>query len=292
MKISRIAILSTLVLTILFLASILRAEDSNNLLRNPGFEEGTDGWQSYGGTLTYKNNPVHTGSRAAFLFATEAEACIYQTVHVLAGHTYIFSGWEYQNNIYEPIILLQISWYDDENGTGEEISQNDSIGILYYPNKYSFLTTGTCVAPTNALSATVKGIVRIAAPDQFASVYFDDMSFLEITPTPTPTPTPMPSPTPTPTPSPTCAPNLLLTNASFEEGTANWSTYGGSLSLVESPARSGAHAVALNSDTISAIWIHQRFQYWGRFSVHNRKMYSFLPLVSKRFDKPKLCLQY
>ena len=182
-----------------------------------------------------------------------------QTVGVLPGHTYIFSGWEYQNNINEPFISLRICWYEGENGTGIEISQNDSTGIFYYPNHYSFISTAICTAPPSAHSAKLKGIVRIAAPGLFASVYFDDMTFFETTSssTPTPTPSPTPTPTPTPTPKPTCAPNLLLTNSGFEDGTTGWSTYRGSFSVVESPVQGGSYAAALNYDTVSTIWVYQ-----------------------------------
>ena len=232
MKIFRITILSTLVLTFLFLASILRAEASNNLLQNPGFEEGIAGWQSLGGTLTYTNNPVHTGNRAAVLIANEAEAYIYQTVPVFPGSSCTFSGWTFKNSIYEGNVSLQISWFEGEDGTGSEIRRDESDRFADNPSDYRFLTTGTHITPANAHSAKVKAAVRPADPSQPVSVFFDDMVFVEILHSSTPTPT--------------CAPNLLLTNPSFENSTAGWSTYGGSLSLVESPAQSGAHAVALN----------------------------------------------
>lgn len=245
-------------MTIPIPATILHAEDAINLLQNPTFEDGTTGWQGYGGTLTYTNNPVHTGSRAAVLIANEAEAYIFQTVHVLAGHTYIFSGWTYQNDLYEPIIFLRISWYGSENGAGGEISQNDSLGLVYKLSNYSFLTTDHCIAPANAHSAIVKGIVKIAAPNQPASVYFDDMTFIETITAPTSTPTP----TPTPTPSSTCAPDLL-TNPGFEEGITGWQSYRGNLSQVASPVHDGNFAAALITESFDTKLVHQLINIQG-----------------------------
>jgi len=187
LKNSRIIIFIILITILSISTNSLHAADAPNLLQNPGFEDGTNGWQWYGGILTYIDNPVHGGSRAAVLIASEAEAYISQTVHVSPGSCCTFSGWAFKNSIYEGNISLRISWYESEDGTGSEIKRNESDSFADNPIDYRFLTTGTHTTPANAHSAKVKGIVRLANPGQFVTAYFDDMSFIETIPISNPT---------------------------------------------------------------------------------------------------------
>ncbi|KPJ52512.1 MAG: hypothetical protein AMJ37_02740, partial [Dehalococcoidia bacterium DG_18] len=83
MKASRIAALLIMLAVVSPLAvNALSAEAQDNLLQNPGFEDGAAGWEYSGGVLTYTNNPVYCGSRAAIFIISEAEGYIYQTIPV------------------------------------------------------------------------------------------------------------------------------------------------------------------------------------------------------------------
>jgi hypothetical protein len=234
LKISRIAILIILIMSIISLTSILHAEDLTNILKNSGFEEGTANWSTYGGSLSLVESPVQSGSYAVALNSDAVSTIwVHQTVPIQGGESYTFCGYALKNDPNIESVFLRISWYESEDGFGTEMSHNDSLTTLTDDQpQYLLLTTNEATAPSNARSARVKAIVvpHAATP---ATVYFDEFSFvgpaptpsptptvtsaltptptptLELTPIPTPTPKPLPTPTPTQTQTPT--PTLTLT---------------------------------------------------------------------------------
>jgi hypothetical protein len=73
---------------------ICTADAENNLLLNPGFEEGTYSWSKHGGTFSTVRSPVRNGACAASLTSnTESRKWIYQISRVIPGESYEFSGW-------------------------------------------------------------------------------------------------------------------------------------------------------------------------------------------------------
>ena len=151
--------ISLLVLTAVLasLASDLQAGAWDNLLQNPGFEDGIAGWSSYGGTLSQVGSPVQSGAFAAALTSdTASTKWIYQTVSIQGGGAYTFCGCALKNDPDIETIFLRISWYESEDGFGSEISHNDSLTSLTDDQPYySLLTTGEVIAPPNAYSARV-----------------------------------------------------------------------------------------------------------------------------------------
>ncbi|UCG84196.1 MAG: carbohydrate binding domain-containing protein [Dehalococcoidia bacterium] len=137
------------------MASIVNTEPRNNMLQNPGFEDGLDGWAvSYGGNFTQVGEPVKSGTYAASLSITSInDEWIYQTVPVVPDGSYNFSGWAMMDAPEHTSVYLQISWYESEDGYGE-ISHIDSSTILKDNlGNYTLLTTGDVQAYPNERSA-------------------------------------------------------------------------------------------------------------------------------------------
>ena len=172
----------------------LSAGAGENLLQNPGFEDGTSGWSTYGGALSIVGSQVHSGgSAAAFESNSATTKWIYQVVPVSGGESYTFSGYAIKNDPNIETIFLRISWYQSQDGFGTEIAHHDSLSSLTDDqSQYRFLTTGEITAPADAHSARVKAILEPVS-DGEAIAFFDDFKFEgppPATPTPTPTPTP------------------------------------------------------------------------------------------------------
>lgn len=188
-----------------------------NLLSNPGFEDGATSWSKYGGTLGNSSSTVNSGTMSATLTSTtQSTKWIYQVVSVTGGVYYSFSGYAVKNDSNISSILLRVSWYSSTDGSGSELSHNDSISTLTDNSSlYQSLSTGSFAAPDDANSARVKAVAAFSSTSQ-AIAYFDDFVFQEavaptLTPTPTSTPTPTNTPFPTPTSSPTNTPTPTKT---------------------------------------------------------------------------------
>jgi hypothetical protein len=201
-----------LALCVIPLTSILHAKAQDNLLQNPGFEEGTAGWESYGGSFGCTGGPVRSGSLAGVVTVPGGgmTSCTRQTLGVCPGDTCCFSGWVAGDGPCDAAVLLQVSWHDMPGGYGSELRDDGSGTVrLGAPGAYCFLTTGEVVAPESACSARVKIVVESCAAAT-AVVYLDDFSFVRLqagpTPSPSPTPSPLPSPTAGPSPTPTESP--------------------------------------------------------------------------------------
>lgn len=212
MKASRIAVLIAILAVLASLAlSTLSSAAPDELLVNGGFEDGVAGWEYSGGLMTYVNNPVHSGDRAAILIVNDEEGCIYQTVPIAPGESYNFAGYVTKDDTNIEKIFLRIRWYQSDDGSGAEILHIVSEFLMSdHPDYHPLTLTGT--APPYAHSATVECVIKLVdMPTGPAIAYFDDMSFTgpaASTPTPTATPTPTSTPTPTPTiaPTPTASP--------------------------------------------------------------------------------------
>ncbi|MGW1197880.1 chitinase [Streptomyces sp. NPDC002536] len=75
--------------------------DGTNLVKNPGFESGMDGWSCTGGSGTTTSAPVHSGSAA--LKATPAgsdDAQCSQTVSVRPNSSYTLGAWVQGSYVY------------------------------------------------------------------------------------------------------------------------------------------------------------------------------------------------
>jgi hypothetical protein len=210
MKFAFVSLFCFALLTSLYLFAVSDAmsQPSEELLENGGFEEGASGWSIYGGELAAVESPVHSGSSAARLEAStyRQESWIHQVVDIMPGASYTFTCYTLKNDPQTEHIRLRISWW---NETGE-IGFQDSAWLTVDKPQYQLLSV-TATSPSNAVSATIKAIVRQSDFAGSATAYFDDFSFVGPAPTPTPAPTPSPTTTLTPTVSPTITPTATPT---------------------------------------------------------------------------------
>lgn len=177
--------------SLLLLAALLspspgRASSGSNLLQNPGFEEGTEGWLADSPTTTEfitVTQPVNSGEWAASIKKTAGAGFIYiyQDVPVVGGFRYRLCGWvyNYKDSPIEDWAVLRIEWrdpsgeialpidslkvYDDESGYQERcIPYNGSDGVQ---------------APPTATTARIKCIAWVHDSQSPPPVFFDDLSF-------------------------------------------------------------------------------------------------------------------
>ncbi len=78
--------------------SLVSTSSGQNLIRNPGFEEGMTGWESYSGwaPMTTTTNFPHSGFRAALVYSrpnTYAGPSQSLLGILQPGQTYLCSGW-------------------------------------------------------------------------------------------------------------------------------------------------------------------------------------------------------
>ncbi len=155
----------------------LVAAGAGTTLVNGDFEQGTAGWQKYGGELRSVSSPTHSGRGAgALLSSTSSTKWAYQVVAVVPGAGYELSAFV----LPAPGVsdaYLRISWYASLDGSGRSIGASDSTshtspgGEGYVP-----LTTGGVAAPAQALSARVRLVMQPAGAST-AALYMDDVSF-------------------------------------------------------------------------------------------------------------------
>jgi hypothetical protein len=90
-----------------------------NLLKNPGFENGTDGWTDRSCQIEAVTTPVHSGAKSVKVFGrTETWQGIKQSLlgKVTNGKTYKISAWVRLENSEAGTITISIEQADD-NGT-------------------------------------------------------------------------------------------------------------------------------------------------------------------------------
>lgn len=175
-----------LLLAALFSPTSGRASGGSNLLRNPGFEEGTEGWLSSPSAATFvvtnTSKYVHNGTWAASLNRTDgvmSPIYISQDVEVVGDGLYTLSGWAYKNDSGFSYVKLQIEWRD----ASAEIYNVDSHILTDDEDAYHRLCiprecNGDGVqAPDEAVKARIKCVADIREPNPETPVFFDDLSF-------------------------------------------------------------------------------------------------------------------
>jgi len=184
----------------------------DNLLQNPGFEDGTAGWTEDGGvTFTFVGSAVHGGSYAACLVTgSMSSGRIYQVVPVSPATDYTLNGWgqKVSEDTYAQC-CLEIRWYGSYDGYGEELERR-YICCPGNESGYHFLTAGTVWSPIDAHSARIMAVVEPYSGEP-VTAYFDDFSFEGPSPTNTPTSTPAATSTPISTPTSTVTPTPMAT---------------------------------------------------------------------------------
>ncbi len=196
---------SVVVFSFLFLLNFFPSQAfAENLLSNPGFEEGITAWTLNGTTATFSavSDTKHSGSHAASLSKknTSSWAYFYQRANIEAGKYYKLSGWVRSYDDYINNIKLRFYWLSDSLGT-KATSSPTEIVTSAKNSDFQFLQTESSLAPDNALFAEIQGYTYLSAANPTNPSLFDDLSFEEA-PLPTPTPTVINTPTPTNTPTP------------------------------------------------------------------------------------------
>lgn len=168
-------------------ATIGTAHAADNLVANPGFEDGLSGWTCSGGSGTAVSSPVHGGSKALQGTPTgQDNAQCSQVVSVRPNSAYTLTAWVQGSYVYL-----------GASGTGTADVSNWTPSA----SSYQQLSTNFSTGP-NTTSVTVWTHGWYAQPVYHA----DDIALSGPGGTPTPTPTPTtPPPTTTPPP-PTSAP--------------------------------------------------------------------------------------
>jgi hypothetical protein len=96
--------------------SITPAYGDTNLLKNPGFEDGTDGWEARGCKIESVTTPVHSGAKSVkAIERAETWQGVKQSLigKVVNGKTYKISGWVRLDNSDSDNIILSIEMEDD-----------------------------------------------------------------------------------------------------------------------------------------------------------------------------------
>lgn len=161
---------------LLMVMSILPAYGDSNVLQNPGFENGTDGWEARGCKIEAVTTPVHSGSGA--VKATERKDTwqgIKQSLigKVENGKTYKLSGWVRLDNSDKDNITLSVESEDDN------------------PVKYGNIETLTCSnSDWTELSGTFTPSpsgewktldIYFEGPAENINFFVDDVSVTEVT---------------------------------------------------------------------------------------------------------------
>lgn len=184
----------------LFSSKIIFAQ---NLLQNPGFEEGDSGWNKYGSTQLRIVDNTLNGTKAGALTSDKTGAkYIYQDFETFEGEEFQLSGWVFWNDSSIANAKLRVEWYDSSS-TRVGL---DEVSLVSKGSDWQYLMM-SIKAPPSSKTARVEAYTYLNQASPSNPVLFDDLIFERgtlpgLTPTLTLTPTPTPTKIPTPTTSP------------------------------------------------------------------------------------------
>jgi hypothetical protein len=158
-------------------ATVVAPSGPSRALVNGGFEQGTAGWQRFGGELRAVSGAQHAGSAAGALdSATTATKWAYQIVLVSEGEVVEFRGYLRPGaGVRET--YLRVSWYESADGLGAAMGSVDSTSRVAGPaGEYALVTTGGIVVPASARSARLR-VMMDPASGATATLLMDEMAF-------------------------------------------------------------------------------------------------------------------
>ncbi|MFC1503800.1 carbohydrate binding domain-containing protein [Spirochaetota bacterium] len=201
---------------------------SENLLINPGFENGETGWEWWkNGAIV--SSPVHSGSKAAMITLGSGYLNVIQEIAVEGGKTYTVLAWVKPEGITSGYGRIIYRWY-----AGSTQLTTTYLDPVKGTSDWKKVSTQV-VAPNNATIARF----FIGVIPGTGRAYYDDAVFgSEGGGIPTSTPIPVPTVTPT-----SSSENLLV-NPGFEQGEAGWSWWQNGI-VVSSPVHSGSKALRI-----------------------------------------------
>ncbi len=159
-----------------------------------------------GGLTAVRSEAVPSTSQAGWVEQGSQNVTPGQVYRLDGCLTVITSGLEY--------VSLRVAWYEDPDGTGSSINQDEWPGNPWLIGSEQCLSLTNADAPCAARSALYGVVVKgdTGALD-VSSLDFSLEPGATPTACPTPTATPMPTPTPAPEPPPTPAPSPTPTPA-------------------------------------------------------------------------------
>lgn len=236
-------------------------------VRDGGFESGTGAWESNGAALTSAGEPEITplsGERSGRVGIEAGRFILMQKFRDVPAGSYVVTAGAFRSTTAFEITL---------NVTSD--ASNEQLSLALSGSEGRWHTASGVVT----FDASTDVVLRIEGGGPAGgAVYIDGVSFTGAPPatrTPTATSTPAPSAsatsstTATATPSATATPTATaigvgyaLVNGGFEDladdaAPAGWQKYGGSLTSVTMPVRSGSAAARLESTTSSTKWLYQ-----------------------------------
>lgn len=260
------------------------AAKADELLTNGGFEDGTRGWDSYGGSLATSPN-AHKGDASAVFSAADPAgkgAVKHDLVWVQPGATYALSAAILSDDPRVSKVSLRIDW-QKANGESARLDRPPS-DLMTTDAEWLPLSIQDVTAPPDAVWAKV--VIYVETDGTGGEISIDDVS-LAGPPAPTSTLTPPPSSTPVPgatatsasthTPAPSATATEVptatemasgyLLNGGFEEASGSalvgWESYGGTLQQTATHRRSGSYAAAYISDSDSTKWVYEPIRVQG-----------------------------
>ncbi|HXW00773.1 MAG TPA: carbohydrate binding domain-containing protein, partial [Anaerolineae bacterium] len=151
------------------------------LLTNPDFEDGANGWTTSPGTtiFTLVSSPVYSGNLAASVgSASNATKAIGQNVPgIVAGNRYTLSGYGYKDDPNVALVRLRVAWYTTDDCSGSQLATADSNELTADGPDFVFLSTGALTAPANTHCAQVRAQIQPVGSNP-ATAYFDNLRFV------------------------------------------------------------------------------------------------------------------
>jgi endo-1,4-beta-xylanase len=210
-----------------------------NLVTNSDFEQNTDGWSVWGGTLTSSTNYANTGNRSALhsdRTGTWQGPVFNLLPYAEAGKTYEVTTYARIENADSDLLNITLKTLCE--GDTEADASYTQHGTITAINGDWTKLTGSFVLPDCALTSA---FVYFDGPAIGVNIYIDSASITgEIT----------------------VDPDNLFTNSTFESGVNGWATWGANIESSTDFAHTGEKSALVNSRTND--WQGPVFDFFGR----------------------------
>jgi chitodextrinase len=225
--------------TFLFLIPGLLFAQGPNVLINPGFESGGQGWpKAIFGGRSVVTTQFHSGSASLqILVSSLYDREVYQDVAITSGSTYAAAGWVRTSGIGGNGSKIELLWL---NAAGlpdvlppGSLLRTDTLGTLTGTQSWTRLA-GSYVAPANAVVARFR-LFTATDPDNSGTAWFDDTELILAS-----------SPDTTPPSTPT---NLTATAVSSSQIDLSWSASTDNVGVTGYKVYRGGSQIATTTST-------------------------------------------
>lgn len=202
--------------------------EAQNLIANPGFETGTEGWQSWGGNLQAVADEAHSGAQSGLLSARTGdwEGPVYPITDIVGpSGSYAISAWIKIAGATTAMTSITLKT-TCEDGTeyynwGGEVEVNDT--------GWTELAGNVPVPPD---CVTVSAVLYFGGPAQEVDIYIDDVVATIAHPGDS-----------------VEGNSNLVTNSGFEGSLDGWVSWGGNLALSTDLVYAGDYSAVLSNRT-------------------------------------------